>query len=85
MPIHVHLLIKPHKPLQDMMKLLKGGSAKLLNDLRQEQGRFWARDYYDRGIRDQRHFDGVYRYIQNNPLKLGEADREGRFYGVYDD
>ena len=50
----------------------------------QKQGRFWAQDYYDRGIRDQEHFDVVYRYIQNNPLKLNEADRQGRFYGIYD-
>ena len=44
-------------------------------------GSFWAKNYYDKGIRDQAHFECVYRYIENNPLKLSDGDL--RFYGIY--
>jgi hypothetical protein len=36
-----------------------------------KSGKFWADDYYDKAIRDEKHFRVVYTYIQNNPLKIG--------------
>ena len=30
---------------------------------------FWQRDYYDRYIRNQRHFDATVGYIEENPVK----------------
>lgn len=83
MPNHVHLLIKPHEKLPVMMQRIKGGSAKMINELLGRRGPFWARDYYDKAIRDERHFDVVYQYIKNNPLKLGAAEAAlPRFYGI---
>ena len=85
MPNHVHLLIKPWVDLDKLMQKLKGGSAKLINDNLQTKGRFWAADYYDKLIRDEKHFSVVYRYIKNNPLVLGEAEASfPRFYGIYE-
>ena len=66
------------------MRKIKGKSAKELNEFLGRKGTFWLKDYYDKGIRDERHFGVVYRYIRNNPLKLSEKDREGRFYGVFE-
>ncbi|MFW5444398.1 MAG: transposase [Methylococcaceae bacterium] len=83
MPNHVHLLVKPNIPLSKLMQLIKGGSAKLINDLLNKQGHFWFKNYYDKGIRDQAHFDCVYRYIENNPLKLSLSQQSMRFYGIY--
>ena len=84
---HVHLLIKPLLPLAEVLKTLKGRSAKQMNEMLGRRGKFWAKDYFDRGIRDERHFGVVYRYIRNNPLKLHDYDREDglRFYGIYGD
>jgi len=65
------------------MQRIKGGSAKMINELLGRRGPFWARDYYDKAIRDERHFDVVYQYIKNNPLKLGAAEAAlPRFYGI---
>jgi hypothetical protein len=32
---------------------------------------FWAKDYFDRRIRDSDHEERVTRYIENNPVKAG--------------
>ncbi len=85
MPNHVHLLIKPLDTLLKIMQKLKGGSAKLINEKLKRSGRFWAAQYYDKLIRDEKHFLLVYAYIKNNPLVLGEAETSvPRFYGVYE-
>ena len=84
MPNHVHLLIKPLDKLPGVMQQLKGGSAKLINKMLERKGRFWAVDYYDKLIRDEKHFVVVYQYIKNNPAVLGEAKASPpRFYGIH--
>jgi len=70
MPNHVHILFKPLKHLSVVMQGIKGASAIQLNKLLGRKGQFWARDYYDTLIRDEKHFQAVYTYIQKNPLKL---------------
>jgi len=85
MPNHVHMLIKPLKSLPSMMQIIKGASAKLINVSMGRKGKFWASEYYDKAIRDEKHFEIVYNYIKNNPLKLGEAKASHpRFYGIYE-
>ncbi len=84
MPNHVHLLIKPLHKLARVMQRIKGSSAKLINEEIAGKGPFWAADYYDRVIRNERHFSVAYQYIKNNPIVLGEhEDSPSRFYGVY--
>jgi len=84
MPNHVHLLLKPNVAVPKLMQNVKGGSSKLINELLNKKGSFWAKNYYDKGIRDQKHFDCVYRYIENNSLKLRKNDENSlRFYGIY--
>ncbi|MDQ7057990.1 MAG: transposase [Ghiorsea sp.] len=73
MPNHVHILFKPLKNLSDVMQSLKGGSARLLNKVLNRSCEFWAKDYYDRLIRDEKHFQTVYRYIKQNPMKLRDV------------
>ncbi len=86
MPNHVHLLIKPLMPLARMMNMFKGISAKEINKIMDRKGVFWAKTYYDKGIRDQKHFDVVYNYIKNNPSKLIEPGITiPRFYGIYEE
>jgi len=85
MPNHVHLLLKPHIELSLMMQQIKGSSAKAINELLGKRGQFWAKDYYDKAIRDEKHFSIVYQYIKNNPLKLNDAHGPiPRFYGIYE-
>jgi len=85
MPNHVHMLIRPLESLPSMMQIIKGASAKLINVSIGRKGKFWANEYYDRTIRNEKHFRIVYKYIKNNPLKLGEAKASlPRFYGIYE-
>ena len=84
MPNHVHLLVKPLLNLSSMMQRLKGESANKLNKILERKGVFWESDYYDKAIRDEKHYQIVYNYIQKNPLKLTD-NNENRFYGIYDD
>ena len=70
---HVHLLIKPLESLSKIVQSIKGGSAKIINEMIGRSGKFWADDYYDKAVRDEKHFVVVYEYIKNNPLKIGEA------------
>ncbi|PKH02727.1 hypothetical protein CXF72_10135 [Psychromonas sp. MB-3u-54] len=86
MPNHVHLLIKTLMPLATMMNIFKGISAKEINNIMNRKGTFWAQSYYDKAIRDQKHFDVVYNYIKNNPSKLIETNTTTpRFYGIYEE
>lgn len=97
---HVHILFKPLQSLSKVMQRIKGVSAKKINELLGRSGRFWADDYYDKAIRDEKHFWVVYEYIKNNPLKIGRVENNcetevplpnggakaplPRFYGVYE-
>jgi len=84
MPNHIHILFKPHERLPLIMQKIKGKSALELNKRLGRKGTFWLKDYYDKGIRDRHHFNIVYAYIKNNPMKLPENNRAGRFYGIYE-
>ena len=85
MPNHVHLLIKPLLELPVMMKNIKGSSAFQINKLLRKKGIFWANEYFDKLIRDEKHYNVVYNYIKNNPRNIILAkDELPRFYGIYE-
>jgi len=71
MPNHVHLLCTPtagHN-LAEIMHSLKSYTANEANKTLGREGRFWQKEYFDRYIRNARHFAGVVAYIENNPVK----------------
>ncbi len=76
MPNHVHALIEtlPGHPLYRVVQGWKGFTAFAANRLLGRSGAFWARDYFDRYVRDDRHLAAVVRYIDNNPVKARLAE-----------
>ena len=71
MPNHVHLLCTPaigHN-LAEIMHSLKSYTANQANKTLGRKGRFWQKEYFDRYIRNARHFASVMAYIENNPVK----------------
>jgi len=82
MPNHIHILFKQNMALDKTMKILKGSSSNAINKLLEKRGKFWENGYYDKAIRDKKHFITTYEYIKNNPLKVG-LDMS-RFYGAYE-
>ncbi len=75
MPNHVHVLIevKEHS-LSDIVRSWKSYTAHQVNKLLGRTGRFWMPDYFDRFIRDERHFAATVEYIRQNPVKAGLVD-----------
>jgi REP element-mobilizing transposase RayT len=83
MPNHVHLLIQQKQALATIMQKIKGAMAFKINKLLSRKGHFWEKSYFDKTIRDGNHFNIVYKYIENNAIKAGLADKDSRFYGIY--
>ena len=71
MPNHAHVLIETFLgyPLDTVLHSWKSYTAQEINKLLNRSGAFWARDYYDRYIRDDRHFHQTVAYIEQNPVK----------------
>ena len=83
MPNHVHALLTPgeERRLADIVRSWKTFTARRANAYLGLEGRFWQREYFDRYIRDERHFETVVRYIENNPVVAGlcEAPEDWRW------
>jgi REP element-mobilizing transposase RayT len=84
MPNHLHLLLVQKTDLPTIVRRIKAKSALEINKLLGRNGAFWAKDYYDRAVRDEKHLQTVYDYILNNPLKAELSDASERIYSVYD-
>lgn len=87
MPYHLHILINPLEgiSLSDIMKNLKGYTARAINKCLGRSGHVWQPDYFDRYIRSGEHFYKTVRYIENNPVKAGlvSSPEEWRFGSAY--
>lgn len=73
MPNHIHLLFTPlsgHE-LWKILQSLKSFTAHEANKLLGIKGAFWQREYFDRYIRDSKHYDKVLSYTAYNPVKAG--------------
>lgn len=65
MPNHLHVLFSPGLPIETLMKVWKGVSARRIG-----RGSIWQKNYRDTLIRDAGHFANAVRYIRRNPAKL---------------
>jgi REP element-mobilizing transposase RayT len=73
MPNHVHILFTPAPgtALSDIVQAWKSFTAKKVNHMLRRTGVLWQADYFDRLIRDERHFHTAMTYIENNPVRAG--------------
>lgn len=75
MPNHVHALIEPYAALGKILQSWKSYTARwaMQHNAELELGvpgkSLWMREYWDRYIRDEKHFRDVIRYIHYNPVK----------------
>jgi putative transposase len=72
MPNHVHALFvqKADWPLEELLRSWKSFSSRKINSLLGRDGSLWQRDYFDRLVRDEKHFANCVRYIRRNPGKV---------------
>jgi REP element-mobilizing transposase RayT len=70
---HVHVLLRtiPGFEIGKIVRSWKTFTARKANKILDRNGEFWARDYFDRYIRDSQHFEKAVWYIHNNPVKAG--------------
>ncbi len=59
------------KPLEVIMKRIKGPSAVAANRLLNREGKFWQRETFDHYVRNERELTNIIAYILNNPVKAG--------------
>jgi REP element-mobilizing transposase RayT len=73
MPNHVHALVEMGEGwrLADVVQSWKSYTAHAGNKVLGRSGEFWMREYYDRFIRDERHFANAVEYIEMNPVHAG--------------
>jgi REP element-mobilizing transposase RayT len=68
---HVHVLLRAAQPPR-ALQWLKGTTARECNQLLDRTGQpFWQRESYDHVVRDEREFQNIVAYIENNPVKAG--------------
>jgi REP element-mobilizing transposase RayT len=74
MPNHVHMLILPHVPLPQITHWIKGRTAREANLLLERTGEpFWQHESWDHWVRDEREFQRIVAYIEQNPVSAGLA------------
>ena len=71
MPNHVHAVFVQNLewPLEKLIQSWKRFATREINKLLNRSGSFWQRDYFDRLVRDEKHFANCVRYIRRNPEK----------------
>ena len=71
MPNHIHVLVTPGKQISlgKLTKQLKGASARDVNKAIGQSGILWEADYFDRYMRDDKHYNATLKYIEWNPVK----------------
>ena len=85
MPNHVHLLIRTYQgvPLGKIVQSWKSYTSRRIRRMMEDRGRggelagrgLWMREYWDRYIRNERHFQATVAYIHGNPVKAGLVSR----------
>lgn len=74
MPNHVHLLATPSVVLPILTKSLKSITAKRGNAILALTGNpFWQEESYDHLVRQEKEFDRILNYIEDNPVRAGLA------------
>lgn len=77
MPNHVHLVCTPLKvdgnylPLPNILRQLKGSTARQANLILNRQGQFWQHESYDHVVQDEDELERIIYYVVENPEKAG--------------
>ena len=72
MPNHAHMLAAPRVDPPKLLKAIKNYSAREAIKILGRTGRpFWQSESYDHWVRDDREFERIRVYIENNPVAAG--------------
>ncbi|MCZ4321933.1 REP-associated tyrosine transposase [Pseudomonas anguilliseptica] len=80
MPDHLHwLLVLQRGSLSELMRRVKGRSARQINLLVGRSGRLWQDGFHDHALRHEEDVLPVARYIVANPIRAGLVERVGDY------
>jgi len=86
MPNHIHLLVEPlmqangkYAPVSDIVRRLKGYTARQIIASTPDVHKIWRDDYFDRFIRNEKDYEYTVNYILNNPVKAELCDTQGNW------
>lgn len=77
MPNHVHLVYTPlcqndaYYPIAQIMRLIKGRTARSANLILGRRGGFWQHESYDHVVRDPDELERIIHYVIDNPVRAG--------------
>jgi putative transposase len=72
MPNHVHVLAVPHSDPSEILRVLKGFTARRANQILNRTGvPFWQDETFDHYVRHVGHLQKIRNYIVNDPVKCG--------------
>jgi putative DNA methylase len=75
MPNHVHIVIEPKTALRDIMRWLKGRTARAANRILERTGMpFWQAESYDHWIRSSKELSEIMAYVESNPARAQLAE-----------
>jgi len=69
---HVHLLVTPLITVPELTRSLKAFTARKINELLERTDEpLWQEETYDHWVRDDREFERIRSYIEDNPVRAG--------------
>ncbi len=84
LPVNVIITQDNYKPLYEVMRLIKGATARYANQILARTGNnFWQRDNYDHYVRNGTELNNIVNYIVQNPVKAGLVQNWQDFPFVY--
>ena len=80
MPDHIHLLLLPtNKNISEIMKSIKGYTARKINSIKNHKGKLWQEGFYDYIIDSPNKVMTKLRYIIENPVRKQMVDKPEDF------
>ena len=81
MPDHFHGLVRldGQTHLAHIMRIIKGKSARLINQRLDRNRPLWQSGFYDHALREEEDRLGIARYIVANPLRAGLTNAIGAY------
>ena len=76
MPDHLHWLVQLESTtLNELMRRVKGRSARRINQRLSRTGPLWQQGFYDRAVRQEEDLRAIARYVIANPVRAGLVKR----------
>ncbi|MGG2399072.1 REP-associated tyrosine transposase [Pseudomonas sp. SH1-B] len=76
MPDHLHWLVQLESTtLNELMRRVKGRSARQINQRSSRTGPLWQHGFHDRALRQEEDLRAVARYVIANPVRAGLVKR----------